>query len=86
GFMIGLACYGLAFLRSEGGKSHLGILFLVWALLDVPGFIAAIAGTEWLGRYFEWVGPYFLPLARLYVGVWLWRNSESLSSTLPQRA
>jgi len=85
-FLIGLVCYGLAFLRSEGRKSHLGLLFLTWSFLSVPGFIDGIAGTESLGRYFEWVGPYFLPLARLYIGVWLWKNAEQLSSTLPQRA
>jgi hypothetical protein len=79
GFFIGLICYGLAFMRTEGRKSQLGILFLVWALLDVPGFIDTVAGTQWLGPYFEWVGPYFLPLARLYVGVWLWKNAASLS-------
>src|SRR6185436_4000333 len=28
GFLIGLICYGVAFLRSEGSKSHLGLLFL----------------------------------------------------------
>lgn len=83
-FLIGLICYGLAFLRSEGGKSHLGLLFMAWSLLSVPGFLDATTGTE-LGRYFEWVGPYFLPLARLYIGVWLWRNAESLSAAL-QRA
>ncbi|HEV2840951.1 MAG TPA: hypothetical protein VGW39_06480 [Chthoniobacterales bacterium] len=76
GFMLGLVCYGLAFLRTEGGKSQLGLLFLVWAALDVPGFIATVTGTESMGRYFEWVGPYFLPLARLYVGVWLWKNAD----------
>lgn len=78
GFFIGLICYGLAFVRTEGAKSQLGLLFLVWALLDVPGFIDAVRGSEALGRYFEWVGPYFLPLARLYVGIWLWKNAESL--------
>ena len=41
-------------------------------------------GTE-LGRNFEWVGPYFLPLARLYVGVWLWKNAEAISSQLAAR-
>lgn len=81
GFFIGLICYGLAFLRTEGRKSQLGILFLVWALLDVPGFIDTVAGTQRFGPYFEWVGPYFLPLARLYVGVWLWKNAESLSTS-----
>ena len=86
GFVIGLVCYGLAFLRTEGRKSHLGLLFLVWALLDVPGFVDAVTGTESLGRYFEWVGPYFLPLARLFVGVWLWKNADRLGSSAEQRA
>jgi hypothetical protein len=58
----------------------------VWALLDVPGFIDAVVGTEPLGRHFEWVGPYFLPLARLSVGVWLWKNADRLGSNVHQRA
>jgi hypothetical protein len=86
GFVIGLVCYGLAFLRSGGRKSPLGLLFLVWALLDLPGFIDAVAGTESLGRNFEWVGPYFLPLARLYVGVWLWKNADRLGSSFQREA
>ena len=86
GFAIGLVCYGLAFLRSEGRKSHLGPLFLVWVLLDVPGFIDTVSGAESLGRNFEWVGPYFLPLARLYVGVWLWKNADRLGSSVEQGA
>ena len=85
-FLIGLVCYGLAFLRSEGRKSNLGLLFAAWSLLSVPAFIDAITGTESLGRNFEWVGPYFLPLARLYVGVWLWKNAERLGSTLQREA
>jgi hypothetical protein len=85
-FLIGLVCYGLAFLRSEGRKSHLGFLFLLWSLLSVPGFIDAIMGRESLGRYFEWVGPYFLPLARLYIGVWFWKNAERLGSSLQREA
>lgn len=84
-FLVGVVCYGLAFLRNEGRKSHLGLLFLAWSLLSLPGFIDAITGTE-LGRYFEWVGPYFLPLARLYVGVWLWKNANHLGLNAQQRA
>lgn len=85
-FLIGLVCYGLAFLRSEGGKSQLGLLFLVWSLLSVPAFVDAITGTESLAQHFEWVGPYFLPLARLYIGVWLWKNAEQLGSTVQREA
>jgi|GEM_PF-654481 len=81
-FLIGLVCYGLAFLRSEGPKSPLGLLFLAWSLLSLPGFFDAIIGTESLGGYFEWVGPYFLPLARLSIGVWLWKNADKPGSSL----
>jgi hypothetical protein len=74
-FIVGLICYGFAFLRTNGSMSQLGILFTVWALLNLPGWIDAVIGTELLGRYFEWVGPVFQPLARAWIGVWLWKNA-----------
>ena len=74
-FTVGLICYGIAFLRTNGSMSQLGILFTVWALLNLPGWIDAVTGSELLGRYFEWVGPVFQPIARAWVGFWLWRNA-----------
>ena len=74
-FIVGLICYGIAFLRRNERMSQLGILFTVWALLNLPGWIDAVIGTGLLGRYFEWVGPAFQPVARAWIGVWLWRNA-----------
>ncbi len=78
-FTIGLLCYAIAFLRLNGRMRWLGIVFAFWSLVNLPGLIDAISGYESLGRYFGWVGPYFQPLARAYVGVWLWKNAAFLA-------
>lgn len=85
-FLLGLVCYGFAFLRSEGRASHIGLLFILWSLLNVPTLIDTIKGTEWLGSYFQWVGPYFQPLARLYVGIWLWKNAVTIAKNISNAA
>jgi hypothetical protein len=54
---------------------NLESFFTVWALLNLPGWIDAVIGTELLGRYFEWVGPVFQPVARAWIVVWLWKNA-----------
>ena len=78
-FLLGLVCYGFAFLKSEGRRSRLGLLFLLWSLLSVPVLIDTINGRESLGPYLEWVGTYFLPVARLLVGIWLWKNAVAIA-------
>lgn len=82
-FTVGLICYGIAFLRT-GSMLQLGILLTVWALLNLPGWIDAVIGTELLGRYFEWVGPVFQPLARAWIGVWLWKNAGWAAASVAQ--
>jgi hypothetical protein len=83
-FTVGLICYGIAFLRTNDRMSQLGILFTVWALLNLPGWIDAVIGTDLLGRYFEWVGPAFQPVARAWIGVWLWRNARWAAASVAQ--
>jgi len=83
-FTVGLICYGIAFLRTNGSMSQLGILFTIWALLNLPGWIDAVIGTELLGRYFEWVGPVFQLLARAWIGVWLWKNAGWAAASVAQ--
>jgi hypothetical protein len=75
-FTGALICYGIAFLRTNTRMSQLGLLFTAWAVLNLPGWIDAVIGTELLGRYFEWVGPVFQPIARAWIAVWLWRNAR----------
>ena len=77
-FLAGLICYALGFLKQEGRMSRIGVLFSVWAVLTLPPILDAAQGRQLLGPYFEWVGPWFLPLARAYVAFWLWRNAPKL--------
>ena len=78
-FTIGLFCYGFALLRTKGIDQRVALLFLVWGLVSLPGLIGTILGNESLAAPFGWVGPYFQPLARLLIGIWLWSVSNRLS-------
>lgn len=84
-FTLGTLCYGLAFLRTEGWTAPIALLFLFWAATGVPALIDTISHQELFGRYFEWVGYYFLPLARVFVGVWLWKNADILAIEMNRR-
>jgi hypothetical protein len=77
-FTIGLFCYGFALLPSNGIDQRIGLLFLLWGLLSLPPLIGTIVGNEALAAPFGWVGLYFLPLARLLIGIWLWTVSKRL--------
>jgi len=81
GFLIGLLCYGFALLTAKGLEQKVGLLLLLWAALSVPGYVDTVRGTESLSVHFEWVGPYFQPIARALIGVWLWIASNRPAST-----
>src|SRR5437763_16964268 len=44
-FTVGLICYGIAFLRTNGCMSQLGILFTALALLNLPGLLDSVIGA-----------------------------------------
>ena len=77
-FTMGLFCYGFALLPTNGIDQRIGLLFLLWGLLSLPPLIGTIVGNEALAAPFGWVGLYFLPLARLLIGIWLWTVSTRL--------
>ena len=80
-FTAGLFCYGFALLLRSGIDQGMGLLFLLWGVLNLPDLVGAIAGNEALGKGFEWVGRYLQPAARLLIGVWLWKASSRLRAT-----
>ena len=58
-FTLGLICYGIAFLRTNASMSQLGILFTVWALLNLPaGSTPSLALNCWAAISNGW-GQYF---------------------------
>ena len=74
-FTVGLFCYGVALLSKSGMDQRVGCLFLLWGVFNLPSLIGTIVGNEALGAPFDWVGRYFLPAARLLIGLWLWNVS-----------
>jgi hypothetical protein len=80
-FTIGLLCYGFALLQRPGTDRQIAFLFLLWGVLNLPGLIAFIAQKDSIGAPFEWVGPYFQPVARFLIGAWLWNLSKRLTPT-----
>ena len=81
-FLLGILCYGLAFVGSRGFDGKVGWLFLLWTALSVPALIDTITRRETLSPFFEWVGPFFLPAARAIVGIWLWNKSNAIASAI----
>jgi hypothetical protein len=82
-FVIGLLCYGAVLVRTPGYDRWMGILFVLWAAVNLPVFIDTIRATEHLGGYFEWVGPYFQPIARIAIGFWLWQFASRVNERPP---
>ena len=80
-FTVGLFSYGFVLLLRSGIDQGIGLLFLLWGVLNLPDLVGAIAGNEALGKGFEWVGRYFQPVARLLIGAWLWNISSRLRAT-----
>jgi hypothetical protein len=71
-FTLGTLCYGLSLARSSGWSQKIGWMMILWAALNIPGLINTVTGGDHFGSLFSWVGPYFQPLARAAIGVWMW--------------
>lgn len=80
-FTVGLFSYGLALLVRRGVTQAMGLLFLLWGVLNLPDLVGAIAGNEALSKGFEWVGRYFQPAARVLIGVCLWNVSSQMRTS-----
>lgn len=84
-FLLGILCYGCALMRDRGFDGKIGWLFLLWAALNVPALIDTFIGRESFAPYFEWVGPFFQPIARALVGIWLWSKSNEMAAAITTR-
>jgi len=79
-FLLGIVCYGFALIGSRGFDGKVGWLFLLWSALNLPVLIDTFTGREYFGAFFEWVGPFFQPVARVIIGLWLWSKSNILAA------
>ncbi len=73
GFMIGNGALGAAFVRGRGLTRAIGVFFILAVLLTVFFFLPEIGVPVSLGPLDAWVYPATQPLARVLIGVWLWR-------------
>ena len=80
-FTVGVFSYGFALLLRSGIDQGVGLLFLLWGVLNLPDLVGAIAGNEALGKGFDWVGRYFQPAARFLIGLWLWNIRARFRTT-----
>jgi len=81
-FFVGILCYGLALIGSAGFDGKLGWLLLLWSALNVPGLIDTFTGRDLFSPFFEWVGPFFQPAARVVIGIWLWTRGNATAAAL----
>jgi hypothetical protein len=76
GFLIGNLLYGLALIRRSGFDRVIGACFLAAAALTAAGISGELGGPVLPAAIAPWIYPTIQPLARLLIGVWLWRSVE----------
>lgn len=80
-FTVGTLCYGLSLIKSTGWTQKIGWMMVLWAGLNLPGWIDTVSGGDHFGSLFSWVGPYFQPIARAAIGIWMWDLSTKKEAT-----
>jgi hypothetical protein len=75
GFMIGNGALGSTFVRGRGLTRAIGVFFLLAVLLTLFYFLPELGIPVSLGPLDAWVYPVTQPLARVLIGVWLWRHA-----------
>jgi hypothetical protein len=75
GFLIGCACYCGALARMAGLSRWVASLYGLAALLTLALLSGELRGPTLPDAVLAWVYPMFQPLARVLIGVWLWRHA-----------
>ena len=80
GFMIGNIALGQRFVRARGLTRIIGCLFLAAVLLTLFYLLPELGIPVSLGSLEAWVYPATQPLARVLIGVWLWKYAAETSA------
>jgi hypothetical protein len=75
-FLVGNVLYARATLRLRGLSRWLGVLYIAAALLTLIGLVREIAWPGLPAQIDGWSYPVIQPLARVLIGVWLWREAQ----------
>lgn len=76
GFIIGNTALGLAFVREHGLTRAVGALYLCAVALTFFYLLPELGIPVSLGPLEAWIYPATQPLARVLIGVWLWRRAD----------
>jgi hypothetical protein len=80
GFVIGNAALGQLFVRARGLTRIIGVLFIAAVLLTLFYLLPELGVPVSLGPLEAWVYPATQPLARVLIGVWLWKHAAETSA------
>ena len=83
GFFIGCVAYGAVFVRRHGLDRAIGILYFLAALLTARYFAGMLGAPGLPPLLEEYFYPAVQPLARLLIGLWLWKNAVEPTSLAP---
>lgn len=76
GFAIANLCFGLVLLRLEGLARVVGALYLAACVLTLTLIWRELGWGELPEPLANWSYPAIQPLARVLIGVWLWRMAD----------
>lgn len=79
GFVIGFSALGLSFVRRTGLTRIVGGFYLVAVVLTFFYLLPELGIPASLGPLESWIYPATQPLARVLIGVWLWRNAAEVN-------
>lgn len=74
GFVIGNTALGVVFVRRPGLMRVIGAFYLAAVVLTFFYLLPELGIPASLGALESWIYPATQPLARVLIGVWLWRN------------
>ena len=73
-FWLGLIMYSAGLFKSTGFTKILAVVFSVWAFFHTLAIINVFYPQQWIEKFMEIFSPLYQPLARIVIGVWIWRN------------
>ena len=74
GFMLGNLLYGIALWKGVGLEKVLSGLFFFIAAFTLVNLISNYGGPVLLSGALGWIYPVIQPIARVLIGIWLWRG------------
>lgn len=74
---LGNVAFGIAMIRSQRWTKWVGILLLIWALLNIVALVNFSIQNQFLSKLIEFTNLYFQSFVRIVLGVYLWRLGNS---------